>query len=103
MRLVRGRLAAVSVRASFGAGMWVGLMIGLVLGAILGALLAWFAGFAAYQWLSPTGPSWWVDQVQRLDPPSWQIGATLPSFAVSFVLALAVAAARFTRIGMVRA
>ena len=69
----------------------------------VGALLAWFAGFAAYQWLSPTGPSWWVDQVQRLDPPSWQIGATLPSFAVSFVLALAVAAARFTRIGMVRA
>lgn len=44
MRLVRGRLAAVSVRASFGAGMWVGLMVGLVLGAILGALLAWFAG-----------------------------------------------------------
>jgi hypothetical protein len=44
MRLVRGRLAGVSVRASFGAGMWVGLMIGLVLGAILGALLAWFAG-----------------------------------------------------------
>lgn len=44
MRFVRGRLAAVSVRASFGAGMWVGLMVGLVLGAILGALLAWFAG-----------------------------------------------------------
>jgi hypothetical protein len=44
MRLVRGRLAAVSVRASFGAGMWVGLMVGLVIGAILGALLAWFAG-----------------------------------------------------------
>jgi hypothetical protein len=44
MRLVRGRLAGVSVRASFGAGMWVGIMIGLVLGAVLGALLAWFAG-----------------------------------------------------------
>lgn len=44
MRLVRGRLAAVSVRASFGAGMWVGVMVGLVIGAVLGSLLAWFAG-----------------------------------------------------------
>jgi hypothetical protein len=44
MRLVRGRLAGVSVRASFGAGMWVGLMVGLVLGAVLGAILSWFAG-----------------------------------------------------------
>jgi putative hydroxymethylpyrimidine transporter CytX len=50
-------------------------------------IVAWIAGFAAYQWLSPTGPNWWVEQVQRLDPPSWPIGATLPSFAVSFVLA----------------
>lgn len=44
MRLVHGRLAAVSVRASFGAGLWVGVMIGLVLGSVVGALLAWFAG-----------------------------------------------------------
>jgi hypothetical protein len=44
MRLVRGRLAGVSVRASFGAGAWVGATLGLVLGAVLGALLAWFAG-----------------------------------------------------------
>ncbi len=44
MRLVRGRLAAVSVRASFGAGMWVGITLGLVVGSILGALLAWSAG-----------------------------------------------------------
>ena len=56
-----------------------------------GAILAWVAGFAAYQWLSPTGPDWWVEQVQRLDPPGWGIGATLPSFVVAFVLALAVA------------
>jgi len=70
----------------------------------VGALVAWAAGFAAYQWLSPTGPNWWVDQVQRLDPPSWQIGATLPSFAVSFTLALVVAAAgRFVRAGTARA
>lgn len=44
MRLVRGRLAAVSVRASFGAGAWVGGALGLVIGALLGAILAWFAG-----------------------------------------------------------
>ncbi|MEA2651589.1 MAG: hypothetical protein QOI85_1310 [Chloroflexota bacterium] len=44
MRLVRGRLAAVSVRATFGAGAWVGGALGLVIGAILGAILAWFAG-----------------------------------------------------------
>jgi uncharacterized membrane-anchored protein YhcB (DUF1043 family) len=44
VRLVRGRLAAVSVRATFGAGAWVGGALGLVIGAILGAILAWFAG-----------------------------------------------------------
>jgi hypothetical protein len=44
MRLVRGRLAAVSVRASFAAGIWVGVTLGLVIGSILGALLAWGAG-----------------------------------------------------------
>jgi putative hydroxymethylpyrimidine transporter CytX len=58
-----------------------------------GAIVAWLAGFAAYQWLSPTGPAWWVEQVERLDPPAWGIGATLPSFVVSFVLALVLAAA----------
>jgi nucleobase:cation symporter-1, NCS1 family len=57
----------------------------------VGMVAAWVAGFAAYQWLSPTGPAWWVEQVQRLDPPAWGIGATLPSFAVSFVLAVLVA------------
>jgi putative hydroxymethylpyrimidine transporter CytX len=57
-----------------------------------GLLAAWVAGFAVYQWLYPNGPSWWVDLVERLDPPSWGIGATLPSFAVAFTTALAVAA-----------
>src|SRR5438874_11185345 len=41
---VRGRLAAVSVRASIGAGAWVGVAIGLVIGAALGAIVVWFAG-----------------------------------------------------------
>lgn len=53
---------------------------------------AWIAGFALYQWLYPTGPSWWTDLVARLDPPAWGIGATVPSFAASFALAGAVAA-----------
>lgn len=44
MSLVHGRFAAVSVRASFLAGMWVGLILGVVAGALLGALLVWFAG-----------------------------------------------------------
>lgn len=44
MRYVRGRLAGVSVGASFSAGLWVGAAIGIVIGAVLGALLAWFAG-----------------------------------------------------------
>ena len=58
-----------------------------------GMIGAWVTGFAVYQWLAPTGPAWWVEQVQRLDPPSWGIGATLPSFAAAFGVALAVAAA----------
>ena len=37
MRHIRGRLAAVSVRASFVAGAWVGGALGLVVGAVLGA------------------------------------------------------------------
>ena len=49
MRQVRGRLAGVSVAASFGAGAWVGFAIGLVVGALLGAILAWFAG-AVLDW-----------------------------------------------------
>ena len=57
-----------------------------------GLLLAWVAGFAVYQWLHPNGPQWWLDLVARLDPPTWGIGATLPSFAVAFALAYAVAA-----------
>jgi NCS1 family nucleobase:cation symporter-1 len=57
-----------------------------------GMIGAWIAGFAAYQWLYPTGPQWWVDLVSRLDPPDVGIGATVPSFVVSFALALAIAA-----------
>ncbi|GIU96065.1 MAG: cytosine permease [Gaiellaceae bacterium] len=56
-----------------------------------GLVGAWLAGFCVYQWLYPTGPAWWVDLVSKLDPPSWEIGATVPSFLVSFALASGVA------------
>jgi nucleobase:cation symporter-1, NCS1 family len=52
---------------------------------------AWVAGFAIYQWLYPTGPGWWTDLVGHLNPPDWPVGATIPSFAVSFALAALVA------------
>jgi putative hydroxymethylpyrimidine transporter CytX len=56
-----------------------------------GLAAAWLGGFALYQWLSPTGPGWWVDLVANLEPPQWGIGATLPSFVAAFTAALAVA------------
>jgi nucleobase:cation symporter-1, NCS1 family len=56
-----------------------------------GLIAAWIAGFVLYQWLFPTGPSWWVDVIELLDPPAWGIGATVPSFLASFVVASAVA------------
>jgi purine-cytosine permease-like protein len=57
-----------------------------------GLIVAWVVGFGTYQYLSPTGPGWWVDQVQRLDPPAWGIGATLPSFVAAFGVGLVAAA-----------
>ena len=50
---------------------------------------AWIAGFALYQWLHPVGPSWWTDAIG--EGAGLGIGATLPSFAASLVLGLAVA------------
>jgi putative hydroxymethylpyrimidine transporter CytX len=58
-----------------------------------GLIATWVGGFALYQWLSPTGPGWWTDAVDRLGPPDWGLGATIPCFAVSFAVALGVAAA----------
>jgi nucleobase:cation symporter-1, NCS1 family len=55
-------------------------------------LLAWLIGFALYHWLHepPLGPSWWVDIVEETRQPNVGIGASLPSFAASFVLAYAL-------------
>jgi NCS1 family nucleobase:cation symporter-1 len=57
-----------------------------------GLIAAWIAGFALYQWLFPTGPSWWTDLVAKLNPPGWGIGATVPSFVAAFGIAIVVAA-----------
>jgi purine-cytosine permease-like protein len=59
-------------------------------------LVAWLAGFCLYQWLSPQGPGWWTRIVAHVHPHAspWG-GASLPSFAAAFVLAvLARAVAR---------
>jgi nucleobase:cation symporter-1, NCS1 family len=48
---------------------------------------AWVAGFALYQWLQPVGPGWWTDIVENAHPSQWSIGASLPSFALAFLLA----------------
>ena len=48
-------------------------------------MAAWLIGFGVYQWLHPTGPSWWTELLDNTDPPG--IGASLPSFAVAFALA----------------
>jgi NCS1 family nucleobase:cation symporter-1 len=50
---------------------------------------AWLAGFALYQWLSPVGPAWWTRIVAHSHPHAlpWG-GASLPSFAAAFALAV---------------
>jgi NCS1 family nucleobase:cation symporter-1 len=54
-------------------------------------IAAWVLGFLLYHWLHepPLGPSWWVDIVEETGQPNLGVGASLPSFAVSFLLALA--------------
>jgi NCS1 family nucleobase:cation symporter-1 len=50
-------------------------------------LVAWFAGFAAYQWIQPTGPGWWTDLVDGAPGAGhFTGGASLPSFALAFAL-----------------
>ena len=49
---------------------------------------AWLVGFGLYQWLSPAGPSWWLDLWEGASPRPIDFSASLPSFAAAFVLAL---------------
>ena len=50
-------------------------------------LVAWAAGFAAYQWIQPTGPGWWVDLAGVLpESGAFTGGASLPAFALAFAV-----------------
>lgn len=61
----------------------------------------WLIGFAVYQWILPTGPGWWTKWVNAnvggAGAHAW-LGASLPSFAVAFVLALLLNAATRRRV-----
>jgi putative hydroxymethylpyrimidine transporter CytX len=60
------------------------------------SFVPWAVGFVVYQWCVPTGPQGWVDAVGRvfdalgLPFPLFdgRFGASIPSFAVAFALAL---------------
>jgi purine-cytosine permease-like protein len=55
-----------------------------------GMLGAWLCGFLLYEWLAQSqGLGFWTDFLARLHPLHSQIGASLPSFALSFALAYA--------------
>jgi len=52
-----------------------------------GSIVAWVAGFLLYEWLyQPHDLGFWSDLLAKLPTPSYQIGASLPSFALAFVL-----------------
>jgi hypothetical protein len=61
------------------------------------AFVPWIVGFVLYHWSVPTGPQGWVDAMETLFH-GWlglpfplfgsAVGASLPSFAVAFALAL---------------
>ncbi len=55
---------------------------------------AWAAGFALYQWIQPTGPAWWTEQVGAA-PGAGEltVGASLPAFALAFALYAALRSA----------
>jgi putative hydroxymethylpyrimidine transporter CytX len=68
------------------------------------AIVPWVAGFILYHWSVPTGPEGWVEAVGRLFTNvglpfplmDSQLGASLPSFTVAFVLSLVVLPRRGT-------
>src|SRR6266545_3875681 len=52
-----------------------------------GSIVAWVAGFLLYEWLyQPADLGFWSGWLGHLPTPSYQIGASLPSFALAFVL-----------------
>jgi nucleobase:cation symporter-1, NCS1 family len=57
-----------------------------------GMIGAWLVGFCLYEWIAQTqGLGFWTRWLSHLHPPHGGVGASLPSFAVAFGLALVVA------------
>jgi putative hydroxymethylpyrimidine transporter CytX len=55
-----------------------------------GSIAAWLAGFLVYEWLyQPTDLGFWTHWLGHLPAPSYQLGASVPSFLVAFLLAAA--------------
>ena len=55
-----------------------------------GPIIAWFAGFAVYEWLAqPTELGFWSRWIDQLPAPSYQVGASVPGFLVAFMLTAA--------------
>ena len=53
-----------------------------------GMVAAWLAGFLVYEWLAqPTDLGFWTSLLSHLPQPSYQVGASVPSFVTAFVLA----------------
>jgi nucleobase:cation symporter-1, NCS1 family len=53
-------------------------------------IVAWLAGFLVYEWLyQPTDLGFWSRWVSHLPAPSYQVGASVPSFTVAFLLTAA--------------
>jgi putative hydroxymethylpyrimidine transporter CytX len=54
------------------------------------SIVAWAAGFFLYEWLyQPADLGFWTRFLHHLPTPHYQIGASVPAFALSFVLATA--------------
>jgi NCS1 family nucleobase:cation symporter-1 len=52
-----------------------------------GSIVAWVAGFLVYEWLyQPADLGLWSRWIGHLPTPSYQIGASLPSFVAAFLL-----------------
>ena len=55
-----------------------------------GSIVAWLAGFFVYEWLyQPTDLGFWSRWLAELWTPHYEIGASVPSFVVAFLLTAA--------------
>jgi purine-cytosine permease-like protein len=53
----------------------------------VGSIAAWLAGFLVYEWLyQPADLGFWSRWIAELPAPSYQIGASIPSFVTAFLL-----------------